>query len=329
MMSIKDEELRSVWDVRHLIQDADKLLFAAWEEKSVPLFNEVSRVGRLQQLECITIRYLLCGGNFLAAASVGIRMFVEDSYLLDDAFKMAAVALSEFSKDVSTKTTLKTDVRKMLRKRRRIDVDVGKCIVFAVELDHTWSDHPILEMINTNMLSLYDDCCFEDDYVGLVSHATNRDNLNLSLRLKSENEGIQRSSLDMVTSSPSFEYSATAPFAVQMIIDHSISIEIDSFIILIVDGIHFDGPAMRSLKIQIQHWNENRETQIHIFILGIYIVNEGIVNDCQYVCSASKLSEYYDINRTNIDAVFAIIRNAMRGPLLGDTLNKGIMMEKF
>jgi hypothetical protein len=195
MMFTKDEELQSTWDVRHLLQDADKLLFAAWKEESAPLFNELSRIGRLQQLECATIRYLLCCQNFVAAALVGIRMFVEDSYLLDDAFKMAAVALSEFSKDVSsyiweesTKTTLKTDLRKMLRKRRQIDVDVRKCVVFAIELDHTWSDHPILDMINTNMLSLYDNCCFDDDFVGLLSHATNWDNLNLSLRLKSENE---------------------------------------------------------------------------------------------------------------------------------------------
>jgi hypothetical protein len=331
----KDEELRIAWDVRDLIQDADNFLSAAWEEESAPLFRDVSREGRLQQLECITIRYLLCCGDFLAAASVGIRMFVEDTYLLDDAFKMAAVALSEFSKDVSsniwddsTKATLKSDLRKMLRKRRRIDVDVGKCVVFSVELDHRWVDHPILEMINTNMLGLYDDCCFEDDYVGLVAHAANHD-MNLKLLLKSDYEGIQRNSLDMATSSARSAFNATAPFAIQMIVDNSISMEIDSFIVLLLDGSAYDGRIMRSLRMQIQLLNERRETQVHIFILGIHIDDEKITTDCKYICTASKLSEYFGITIANIDNVFAMIRNLMRGPLIGDTLNKGITMEKF
>jgi hypothetical protein len=53
---------------------------------------------------------------------------------------------------------------------------------------------------------------------------------------------------EMVTSSTNSKYSATAQFAVQMIIENSISIEIDSFINLIVDGISFDGPTMCSLR---------------------------------------------------------------------------------
>lgn len=299
------------------------------------MFQEVSREGRLQQLECVSIRYLLCSGDFIAAASLGIRMFVEDSYLLDDAFKMAAVALTEFSKDVSsniwnesTKKTLKSDLRKMLRKRRRIDVDVGKCIIFAIELDPMWDDHPILEMINSNTLALYDDCCFDDDLVGVVAHTFNR-SLNLQLRLKSENEGLQRSNLDIATSSTSSEMYVTSPFAIQMIIDNAISIEIDSFVVLILDGSSFDGRIMRSLKLQIQRLNEDRETQVHIFILGIHIDDDKIITDCKFACSASKLSEYFDITVANIDSVFGIIRNSLRGPLIGDTLNKGITMEKF
>jgi hypothetical protein len=331
----QDEELRSVWDVRDLIQDADEFLVAAWEEKSAPLFHDVSRIGRLQQLECVTIRYLLCCDNYFAAASLGIRMFVEDTYLLDDAFKMAAVALNKFAKNVSsniwdesTKATLKSDLRKMLRQRRRIEVDVGKCVIYAIELDNRWTNHPILEMINTNTIGLFDDCCFDNDYIGIVAQAGNH-NVTTNLSLKSKNEGLQRINLDKATSFTCSEFTATAPVAIQMIIDNSISMEVDSFIIVILDGSTFDGRTMCSLKIQIQQLNNNRETQVHILILGIQIDDERIINDCRYICSASKLSRYYDINVLNIDSVFGMIRTSIRGPLICDTLSKGLTMEKF
>lgn len=336
VLFFEDEEVRQVYDVRFLIQDADQFLIAAWRESSAPIFRDVSRYGRLQQLESVAIRYMLCSGSYLAAATLGIRMFVEDAYLLDDAFKVAATALSEFVKDessecwtASTKTTLKSDLRKMLRKRKRIDVDVGKCTVFAFELNQRWDRHPMLDAINTHSLSLYDECCFTDDLVGLVVYTTKED-LNLQLALKSENEGIQRTSLDIATSSTSSRSHPTSLFAIQMIVDDQISKEIDSFIVLVTDGYSYDIRSMSSLKLQIQRLNDDRETQIHIFIIGVELEDEKIIEEYKIVCSVSKLSEYINVSTVNdVGATFCAIRNTIRGPLIGDTSNKGITMERF
>lgn len=327
--------MREIWDVGTLIQDTETFLVAAWDESSAPLFRNLSRHGRRQELESVAIRYMLCNHSYFEAASIAIRMMVEDTFLLDDAFKMAATALTEFSKDessdcwtASTKSSIKSDLRKMLRRRKRIDVDVGKCIVFAFELNKKWDGCPVLDMINSRSLCLYDECCFDDDLVGLVAY-TSKEDLNVPLGLKSENEGIQRTSLDIATCSTNSGIQPTSLFAIQMIIDEQLSNEIDSFIVLVTDGFSFDLNILHSLKEQIQRINEDRETQIHIFIIGLDLQDEDVAEEYKIVCSVSRLSEFFHVSASNLGSAFCSIQNSIRGPLIGDTLNKGITMERF
>ena len=85
-------DIEQVWDIEELIDDADNFLFAAWNETSAPLFREINRVGRLQQLESAAILFLMRTGNEVGAARLAIQMLNEDEFILEDALRLAFCA---------------------------------------------------------------------------------------------------------------------------------------------------------------------------------------------------------------------------------------------
>jgi len=216
-----DEEVRERYSTDELIEDGDRLLFAAWDQPSAPLFEEISRIGRLQQLEGLAMRSDLCKGRKVQAARLAMRMFAEDEYLIECAFMMASITLLKLMRDddessgewsKATKKSIRSDLRKMLRTCRQTNLDVGKCLIVALEINERWEGDPLLDRVNDQCLKLYDDCCLKDDYMGLVAYTTQGD-LNVQLGVKEENEGRQRTSLDIATSSTSERVCAAFPYA--------------------------------------------------------------------------------------------------------------------
>jgi hypothetical protein len=73
------------------------MVAAAWTATNCPLFREVQRDGRRQQLESSAILLAIHSecDDPLHAAKLGMRMLVEDLYILEPAFVRAAEALLE------------------------------------------------------------------------------------------------------------------------------------------------------------------------------------------------------------------------------------------
>lgn len=332
-----DEELRGIWNPSDLVKDADCLLFAAWDQPSAALFKEISRIGRLQQLECVAMRLDICRGCQILAARLAMRMFAEDEYLLEPSFAASASVFVKLIREeenwpegwTSKTNTVRTDLRKMLLTCKDTSLDIGKCLVFAVEISDKWRGHPLLESLNGLCLQLYDECCLKDDTMGLVAIPTQGD-FNVPICIKAENEGRQRTSLDLATSTTTPVISPAFPFALQMLIDSNSSPENDAFIILFTDGYSWDSTTPTTFHDQIKRMNRSRETKLRIVILGIEIESEAVKTQCRFMCSLTKQSIYIDINENNIDQTFYEISTLIRGERTTTSLcSQGITVEKF
>ena len=148
----KTSGVLDVFDIDGLMQEANQFLTASWEEEQAPLFEKVTRYGRLQQLEGAVISLLTSYGNDNEerAAMYAIRMLVEDEYLIDSAFVASADAMIHYlsyqkanrleegqetekcwSEQAESET--RVDINNMLRKCKT-SLNLPKTIIFAMEL---------------------------------------------------------------------------------------------------------------------------------------------------------------------------------------------------
>ena len=332
-----DEGVRNIWDVRELIEDLDHLLFAAWDQPSAPLFYESSRVGRLQQLEDVVIRLEISLGNYLEAASLGIRMLVEDEYMIESAFLSAANALLAYVKmDETTawsaqrQSSVKENLRKILKGCKGPSFDAGKCLVLCMELSSdVWKDPQILSKLGNNILLLYDEYFNDDDYVGLVSFSENAvDDMVVGLSKKGQQQ--QRALFESATQRTNgSKGSPTIPIGLQMVADAAESKENDTFLLAVIDGSSWGSFSPDLVRRQIDRLNRERNTVINIIIIGLDLKSTEIADGCRELCMASG-SIFLEADMDTLDIAFdqvsSIItgRSATSGSMLG-----GITMEKF
>lgn len=331
-----DEGVRACWDASELVADADHFLFAAWDQPSAPLFQFISRIGRLQQLEGLAMLLDVRRGRSVEAVRLAMRMLVEDEHLIECCFRMSAIALLNVIRNEElsdtwtpkTKSSVIVDLRTMLRSCRQTNLDIGKNVVVALEISQRWEGDPLLEAINGNLLKLYDDCCLKDDYMGLVACTTQGD-INVPLCVQAENEGLHRTSLDLATSSTSHISRPSFPYAIQMLIDSEVCSECDAFIVLLTDGSLWDSAAHAPLKAQIERMNNDREIKVHILILGMGVESDQVKEECKWMCTVTKKSAYIDIDATNVESAFDDVSAVLRGIQIRNVCSQGITMEKF
>lgn len=331
-----DSDVREVWDVHSLVEEADQLLSAAWQEPRAPLFEKVTRIGRLQQLEAEAIRLDLAMDRNVEAARLAMRMFSEDENILEWSFVCAAKAMlrlmreDKSSKSWSSRTvsSVRTDLRRMLSSCKHATLDMEKCLVFAFEINEKWEGDPLLDQINASCLWLFDRHCSWDDYVGVVAYTTKGD-LNVKLDVKSENEGRQRAALDIATTSTNERACPSLPYAMQMLVDCAATSENDSYIVLVADGESWDRASYDTARTTIDRFNRERNTKIHVFVLGLELEDHEIVEHCRLLCSVTKASFYVDVTLTNVDSIFNTIARVVTGQdmIFGSML--GLTMEKF
>ena len=244
-----DETVREIWNVRELVSEADQLLFAAWQEEAVPLFREIDRIGRLQQLESALISLELASDNVEEAARLGMRMVIEDEYLIDSAFIIAADAFFRFMNldesnaprwSPSAVTQTKSSIREMLKMCKNSTLDTGKCLVFCFALSVDVKSASLTEQVKNKCKSLYKDHCGKDDIVGLVSSTNTVAGLGISTQIIKDkgiagtvNEDILEAAVDTRCKVPPQEALAAA---IQLATDTSDFSEEDTFIIFITDS---------------------------------------------------------------------------------------------
>lgn len=335
-----DDGLQQVWDVQELIDDADQLLLAAWYVPFAPLFKNVSRAGRLQQLEAASIVLWLKMGNQFEAARLAMRLFSEDEYILESSYVHSADAMvkvlrlhkDDLQHSVSfssiTVASALDDLRRMTKCCKNGFIGIGKCLVFAIELCERWEGDEMLEKINANALSLYDRYCAPNDYMGVAAFST-EESLAVEISIKAGNEGRQRASLDMATSTTTERANPAFPLSIQMVVDSQATLEYDSFILLMVDGYAWDDMSCLSLRLKIARLNQERKTMVHLLILGLDIEDDNAREQCMLLSDVTKLSMYVDATLENIDSVFERITVLIGGRPVNSGFLKGLTMERF
>jgi len=84
-----DESDCQVWNPMDLIDEASLMFQAAFDHLDASLFQNIKKVGRLQQLESAAIHVEMNSGNVEEAGRHAMRMFIEDEYILASAFQLA------------------------------------------------------------------------------------------------------------------------------------------------------------------------------------------------------------------------------------------------
>lgn len=331
----EDEGVRGVWNPKELIEEADQLLFAAWTDMSAPIFEADTPVGRLQQLEGAAMRLDLLLKRNVNAARLAMRIFSEDEFILESTFSVAAEALLNLMRDsqsdawsATTKALTRHDLHHMARKCRSRTLDLSKCVILGFEINEQFEGDPFLDKIRSNCEKLYDVNCSRDDYVGIAAHTIDSE-LNLDLCSKAQFHDHHRAVLDVATSSTSDKVCPVLPFAVQMIVDSTVTMEIDSYIILIADGYSFDPATYSTVRSQIDRLNHARKSTVNLIILGMDVEDEEVVEACKVMCTVSKLSLYVDINLDNVDSMFDAIGGIISGRALAVGCFLSLTMEKF
>jgi hypothetical protein len=298
-----DVGLRDIWDAGDLLDEANQLVGAATEASSrgkfCPLFQEVNRSGRQQQMESLEILLALNCGDNRRAARTGMRMLVEDAYLMESAFVRAAEALLRLMKeddgDLSfSKRSIectRNDLRAMVKSCKKESLEIGKNAVFVLEMcPSQWETSnngndggKLMEKLNNQCLWLYDNFLQEDDQIGIFANTMN-DTQSVEIGSKGENEGQQRAFLDDASSfsgpghspddeSPSGLPRAEAcfPTGLQMLVKSSVSLQSDSYIVWVTDGCgRHEDREMISLRDQIEQLNQERSYQIHVLVIALH-----------------------------------------------------------
>jgi hypothetical protein len=84
------------WEIDEVIDDAFKLVKDEMKRGSSDLFNDISSVGRLQQIETELMKYKLLKGKVEEAAQVAVRMLFEDQYINSEAQETAVDVLVRY-----------------------------------------------------------------------------------------------------------------------------------------------------------------------------------------------------------------------------------------
>jgi hypothetical protein len=298
----------------------------------------MSRAGRLQQLEAAAIGLWLKMGMELEAAQVAMRIFAEDEFILESTFVRAGDALLMLmlesdaeGQPTFTKKTIagvRDDLRRMLKTCKNVTMDIGKCLLFTIELSNRWEGHALQEKINAACLNLYDRHCHNCDYMGVVAFST-KENLMLDLCPKNEYAGRQRTLLDIATLSTTDNANHVLPLAVQMVVDAEASHNNDSHVIVIMDGKVWGTSALPTVQAQLRRLSRERNSSLNLFILGVGIDRDEIKEECKELCAVSKTSFYVDLTLENVDSVFESIAAAIAGRHMTYGYMKGITMERF
>lgn len=330
------DDVRGYWNPKALVEEADKLLFAAWNEPNATMFDEVSPVGRLQQLEAAAMRLDLLCGKRVDAARLAIRMFVEDEYLIDSAFASAAKSLLELLNDEFTiswstemKAACRQDLRAMARQCKSKTLDLGKCVIFALDINEHSRNDAVYDSIQANCLRLYDVFCANDDHVGVLA-MTENGTLETDIGLKGDDMGHQRGTLKCATSSTHKDFAnPLLPYAVQMVVDCMNSSESETFLVLVCDQHSWNSEKMSAVLAQLERAQEERLNAIHLIILGIGIDDPTIERRYTSLSSLTTTSFYSAISEENVDSTFTQLGHILRGRSWLKHFSQGITMEKF
>ena len=339
-LRLVDDEIWNFWDVNMLVDEADLMLTTAWKHHSAPLFTDIDRVGRLQQLEGVVMRLELVSGRVEEAAQLGMRMLVEDEYIIDSAFTVAAESLLRFQRSLPKPWPRKAlrssrrDIRKMLKTVKNCYLDTGKCVVFCFELGEKWDhDHHALDILNKACLNLYDTICTTDDYVGVVAVNENTEEpevIEMS-EVDGPAEAERRKAIDFATQvTDGARNHGALTTAVKMVTDSVITLGHDTFVLYISDGTSPDTDAYSETKMELSKLNARRGAKVHMITIAFEIIDLAIAEKHKQLSQDCRgpLSAYLEATRDTADRVMERAGELMSSQGTS-RIDLGVSMEKF
>jgi hypothetical protein len=334
--SLDPGNLREIWDVRDLMHEAESLFLAVARGDSSPLLKDVSRIGRLQQLEEIAIRGCLLftspdKGRF-EAARIAIRMLVEDQYVLESAFSAAAEALMATFHDSSSPlvwsdsavAALTYDLRAMARHCKR-RVEAGKNIVIC--LDTSLGMKEVLSNLQTRISKLCEEICGAEDFLSFVFYSDIVDRARSSL-LEEKCVVIDRLRevcANQLSASGTANTSLALDYTIELVRNASsvIARGNDTWIILVTNGNGWTGQA--ALDSRLAALSRERWAAMKVVVLGVNF-DDAMMDRCSVLGRRKDclvISTESDIPSLD-DAFFdAAVHIQGRGSI------DGLTMEKF
>jgi hypothetical protein len=330
-----------VWDVNDLVEQADIMLQAAWDQEKVPLFYDVVRVGRLQQLEGAVVGLELTSGKLEEASQLAMRMLVEDEYIIDSSFVVAADTILRlmrepnlsWSREAKLRTSL--EFRRMRRAGKRTALDIERCFVFCIELGEKLEHSPELAKINAEVMSFYKEQCNDKDTVGLVAlNDTTDSNLVIKLSPKEKIDSEQREALETATQKVGGSLSnAALPTAVNMAVSPSRSRTSDVFLIYISDGSLWDARSFAAIHKKVREASGKRTASINVISIGINIEDDSFADNCRNLCLATRSRNSYYLPATNdtISETFESAADLISSSSSSECsrIQLGVTMERF
>ena len=371
-----DIGLREIWDARALLDEAHQLVDAATEAslkgKFCPIFQEVNRSGRQQQLDSLEVLLALNCGDNRRAAKTGMRMLVEDVYLLESAYVRAAEALVCHMKESDgnlafSKRSIectRNDLRTMVKSCKKKSLEIGKNVLFVLEIfPSQWQTSSngtdagvLVNELHNRSLWLYDNFCQQDDQIGIVVNTMN-ETVSVEIGSKEENQGRQRAFLDDATDISASERLSDVdenstglqqreamcfPIGSQMLIDSSVSLQSDSYIVWVIDEfVRHEQRAMIALRDQIERLNQERCYQIHVLVVDLNSDrhesndenerrNEQEMLLREEIGSVSKNSIYLSANSEDeLTSVFQLVSGILSNKQSTSEFISFLTMEKF
>ena len=336
-----DPTVWQVWDVNDLVEQADIMLQAAWDQEKAPLFYDVVRVGRLQQLEGAVVGLELTSGKLEEASQLAMRMLVEDEYIIDSSFVVAADTILRlmrepnlsWSREAKLRTSL--EFRRMRRAGKRTALDIERCFVFCIELGEKLEHSPELAKINAEVMSFYEEQCNDKDTVGLVAlNDTTDSNLVIKLSPKEKIDSEQREALETATQKVGGSLSnAALPTAVNMAVSPSRSRTSDVFLIFISDGSLWDARSFAAIHKKVREASGKRTASINVISIGINIEDDSFADNCRNLCLATRSRNSYYLPATNdtISETFESAADLISSSSSSECsrIQLGVTMERF
>ena len=327
------------WNVVELFAESDSLLFVVWNVSNSPLFDALTRIGRLQQLEFSAIRYEMCRRNVREATRIATRMLADDEYIDAAAFSAAASAFLSWFRQVpppeylkASELAIRRDFRRMLRccKFTCPDAAVGKNLVFFRDL----ARHEYDFVLESFCRKIYNSC-HGNDFVVWTSQGASDQDLILTLQQKSgmEQPGwSQRWETRRITD-PNNEIRR----AIRLVLETQALSLNDTWIIMMTDRGRWDSVQCRLseshhyLLSKIEQLNRDHYTTIHIAIIGVE-ADENMAVICSELCQVSKESLFIEVRNKKEELVEALTDVAwlvIGGGKRQCSIPLGITMEKF
>ena len=340
-----DRAVWQIWDVNDLIDQADTMLQAAWDQEEAPLFRTMTPVGRLQQLEGAVINLELVSGKIEEAARLAMRMLVEDEYILDMSFAFAASSVLRYISEQREKpwpsaaiTKTRKEFLKMRKSAKRTSLDIGTCYIFCVELTEKLQETTFRSVLSRELLAFYDEQCGHMDSVGLVALSNSvESNLILRVGTREQDEANHQDTIRKAARELASDTSYPAlPTAVNMVVAAARAKAHDVILIYISDGSIWDSGAFQKMQAKIDKASRRQNASIDVMAIGLGVPEDSdFAEHCGKLCLAarSRHSRFFSANDADqLEEVFenvGALNSSVKASPESSRIQLGITMERF